>query len=67
MIWIAVGLATWYLIGAIVLSAIDDEDLSLLHWAERFPLLADRPTPGIGVIVVCMAWPLVVWKEKYHG
>lgn len=47
-----VGLPVWFLLGTVVLAAIDDDDLSLLGWASACPL---------GVWLPVMAWPIVAW------
>ena len=51
--WLLLGLVAWVVIGAAILSAMDDERQSLLQWAEDCPV-------G-GVLAVMLAWPMVVW------
>jgi hypothetical protein len=54
--WIVVGVAANYLLGCIVLPAIDDEDHNLFHWARSCERL-----PGTMFVLVVMLWPLVAF------
>lgn len=53
IVWLFVGFTAWIVLGAIVLSAMDDESLSLLRWAKDCPF-GGAPT-------VMIAWPWFVW------
>lgn len=56
--WIAVGWTGWYVLGCIVLAAIDDEQESLRLWARSGPLGRN----GVGLVV--MLWPVVLWMTR---
>ena len=44
----------WFIIGCIVLAAIDDEHQSLLKWASSCPII-------FGYEITVMCWPIIVW------
>lgn len=56
--WTIGGLVAWHVVGAMVLAIVDDEHLSLLHWAQECP---------IGSWVVVTFWPIVaaltLWRR----
>lgn len=56
MIVFLVCFLCYWVIGIFTLAAVDDNELSLLRWAEKCPL------PG-GAFWVIMAWPVVVWRR----
>ena len=53
IVWLLLGFIAWIVIGAAILSAMDDERQSLLQWAKECPV-------G-GAPAVMLAWPVVVW------
>ena len=53
IVWLLLGLVAWIVIGAVILSAMDDERQSLLQWAKE--------CPAGGATAVMLAWPIVVW------
>lgn len=60
IMWIAVGWTGWYVLGCMVLAAVDDGRGSLRLWARSGPWGRD----GVGLVV--MLWPVVVWW-RYRG
>jgi len=58
LVWIAVACTGWYVLGCMVLAAIDDEQESLRLWARSGPLGEG------GVVLVVMLWPVVWWMNR---
>lgn len=50
----------WFIVGCIILCAMDDEAQSLFNWTK------DCPIPG-GYVLTVTAWPIIVyyvWREN---
>jgi len=58
LVWIAVACTGWYVLGCMVLAAIDDEQESLRLWARSGPFGEG------GFVLVVMLWPVVWWMNR---
>jgi len=56
--WICFVSVGWYVLGCIVLAAIDDERESLRLWARSGPFGRN------GVALVVTLWPVVWWRFR---